>query len=87
MLGRIQAKWPGQVQLLRPVDYFCDTECPTVKDGVWLYRDGNHFTVAGSQYMVQRADGPISAFLASTLMLAKGNDPMTGRHAANPATP
>jgi peptidoglycan/LPS O-acetylase OafA/YrhL len=70
MLARIQAKWPDRIELLRPVDYFCDAECPTVKDGIWLYRDGNHFTVAGSNYMVRRAEVPISEFLVNTLSRA-----------------
>jgi peptidoglycan/LPS O-acetylase OafA/YrhL len=55
MLARIQAKWPDQVKLLRPVDYFCDSECPVVSDGIWLYFDRTHFSVAGSRYMVTRA--------------------------------
>jgi SGNH domain (fused to AT3 domains) len=55
MLSRIQARWPSQVELLRPVDHFCDTQCPVVKDGVWLYYDRIHLTVAGSRYMVTRA--------------------------------
>jgi hypothetical protein len=67
MLARIQAKWPDRIDLLRPVDYFCDAECPTVKDSLWLYRDGNHFTIAGSNYMVQMAQAPISKFLTNTL--------------------
>jgi peptidoglycan/LPS O-acetylase OafA/YrhL len=83
MLARIQAKWPDQVQLIRPVDYFCGTECPTVKDGVWLYRDGDHFTVAGSDYMVERAERPISQFLTNTLTLAENNDPIPRQRAAN----
>lgn len=66
MLARVQAKWPDRIELLRPVDYFCDDECPTVKDGLWLYRDGSHFTVAGSNYMVARAAAPIGKFLFKT---------------------
>jgi hypothetical protein len=67
MLARIQAKWPDRIKLLRPVEYFCDTECPTVKDGIWLYSYSNHFTVAGSNYMVRRAEVPIGEFLVNTL--------------------
>jgi hypothetical protein len=66
MLARIQARWPDRIELLRPVDYFCDSECPTVDHGIWLYRDSNHFTVAGSRYMVERAQQPIRRFLADT---------------------
>jgi hypothetical protein len=63
MLSRIQAKWPNQVELLRPVDYFCDKECPVVDNGLWLYFDLTHFSVAGSKYMVSRAAGEFRKFL------------------------
>jgi hypothetical protein len=63
MLSRIQARWPSQVELLRPVDHFCDTQCPVVKDGVWLYFDRIHLTVAGSRYMVDRASDAFRKFL------------------------
>jgi peptidoglycan/LPS O-acetylase OafA/YrhL len=63
MLSRIQAKWPDKVQLLRPVDYFCDKNCPVVKDGVWFYFDNVHFTVAGSSYMVARSADVFRNFL------------------------
>jgi hypothetical protein len=66
MLARIQAKWPDRIGLLRPIDYLCNMECLTVKDGIWLYRDSNHFTVAGSNYMVQLAEKPIVEFLFNT---------------------
>jgi hypothetical protein len=66
MLARVQAKWPDRIRLLRPIDYLCDMECPTVKGGIWLYRDSNHFTVAGSNYMVQLAEKPIVEFLVDT---------------------
>jgi hypothetical protein len=63
MLSRIQAKWPDKVELLRPADYLCDEECPVVKDGVWLYFDYAHFSVAGSRYMVTRAAEVFRKFL------------------------
>jgi hypothetical protein len=63
MLSRIKAKWPDKVELLRPVDYFCDRECPSVRDGVWLYFDYAHFTVEGSKYIVGRAAGAFRKFL------------------------
>jgi peptidoglycan/LPS O-acetylase OafA/YrhL len=66
MLARIQAEWPDRIELLRPVDYFCDDECPVVSDGIWLYYDLTHFTVAGSHYMVKRAEIPFTRFLEST---------------------
>jgi peptidoglycan/LPS O-acetylase OafA/YrhL len=63
MLSRIQAKWPDNVELLRPVDYFCDEQCPVVDDGVWLYFDLTHFSVAGSKYMLARSAEVFSHFL------------------------
>jgi peptidoglycan/LPS O-acetylase OafA/YrhL len=63
MLSRIQAKWPDRIELIRPVDYFCDSSCPVVKDGIWLYFERTHFSVAGSQYMVARADDVFRKFI------------------------
>ena len=64
MLSRIQAKWPDKIELLRPVDYFCDSECPVVRDGVWLYFDRTHLTLAGTQYMMARTGDVFRKFLA-----------------------
>ena len=64
MLSRIQARWPDKVELMRPVDYFCEEKCPVVKNGVWFYFDNAHFTVAGSNYMVTRAADVFRNFLA-----------------------
>jgi hypothetical protein len=50
---------------LRPEDYFCDTRCPVDKDGIWLYFDSSHFTVAGSIYMVSRAAPLFRKFLSA----------------------
>jgi hypothetical protein len=63
MLSRIQAKWPDKVELLRPADYFCDKDCPVIEGGVWLYFDYAHFSVAGSRYMVTRAEEAFRKFL------------------------
>ncbi len=65
MLSRIQAMWPDKVELLRPEQYFCDRDCPVVKDGVWLYFDNVHFSVAGSKYMVSRAAHVFQNFLST----------------------
>ncbi len=62
-LRDIQSRSKGSVTLFRPVDYFCDDECPTMKDGLWLYFDGTHFSVAGSRYMVSRAEPALVRFL------------------------
>ena len=63
MLASVQAKWPDQVELLRPIDYFCDAECPVVKDGVWLYSNRIHLTLAGSTYMITRSADVFRKFL------------------------
>jgi peptidoglycan/LPS O-acetylase OafA/YrhL len=63
ILERIEAKWPDKVKLLRPVDYFCDSECKTMDAGNWLYFDRTHFSVAGSYYMVRRIEAPLTSFL------------------------
>jgi hypothetical protein len=65
MLEQIRAKWPDNISLMRPVDYLCASECPTMDKGLWLYFDGTHFSVAGSQFMVQRAEKPLEQFLSS----------------------
>lgn len=67
MLSSLQAKWPDKVKLLRPADYICGETCPIVSDGVWLYFDNNHFTVAGSYYLGSHAEAPLFSFLQSTL--------------------
>jgi peptidoglycan/LPS O-acetylase OafA/YrhL len=63
MLERVRAKWPEQVRLLLPVDYLCDAQCPVVKDGAWLYIDGGHLSVAGAQYLEQRAEPALIDFV------------------------
>jgi peptidoglycan/LPS O-acetylase OafA/YrhL len=53
-----------KVTLLRPSEVYCDQDCPVVEDGVWLFQDAGHFTVAGAQRMGQRAAPIFAAFLA-----------------------
>jgi hypothetical protein len=36
-----------------------------VKDGIWLYDDDVHFSVAGSRYMVERSKDVFRTFLAN----------------------
>ncbi|UFZ06514.1 acyltransferase [Bradyrhizobium ontarionense] len=51
--------------LLRPAELYCDEDCPVVRgDGVWLFLDPGHFTVAGARLMGQRAAAMISQFLS-----------------------
>ncbi len=63
VLSNVQARWPDKVELLRPIDYFCDAECPVVKDGIWLYSSRIHLTLAGSTYMVTRSADVFRRFL------------------------
>jgi len=63
MLARVQAKWPDKVSLIRVVDYFCDSECPVVKDDLWLYSNREHLNMAGSQYMISRSEDAFRRFL------------------------
>jgi len=65
MLRSVQQKWPDRVRLLFPADVYCkDDQCPAVRDdGIWLYHDPAHFTVAGSLYMGGRARAVFADFL------------------------
>jgi SGNH domain (fused to AT3 domains) len=62
-LARVQAKWPDKVTLLRVVDYYCDSDCPVVKDDLWLYSNRDHLNKAGSQYMISRSEDVFRRFL------------------------
>ncbi|MGJ5176985.1 acyltransferase family protein [Bradyrhizobium oligotrophicum] len=53
-----------RVTLLRPTEVYCDQDCPVVQDGVWLFQDAGHFTVAGAQRMGERAAPIFASFLA-----------------------
>jgi peptidoglycan/LPS O-acetylase OafA/YrhL len=63
VLEGVGAKWPDKVKVLRPVDYFCDSECPVVRDGIWLYTSRIHLSVAGSDYMVSQSARVFRKFL------------------------
>lgn len=63
MLSNVQKAFPDQVRLLLPVDVWCGIDCPASVDGMPLYFDENHFNVAGSKYMVERAGKLITDFL------------------------
>jgi peptidoglycan/LPS O-acetylase OafA/YrhL len=63
----LQAALPaqGNVTLLRPSRIYCAQDCPVVRDdGVWLFLDAGHFTVAGAQHMGERAADIIDRFLS-----------------------
>jgi peptidoglycan/LPS O-acetylase OafA/YrhL len=63
MLREIQHKRPDQVSLLIPVETFCDAECPVWLNGLPLYQDASHFTVAGATYFGERAKPSLTRFL------------------------
>jgi peptidoglycan/LPS O-acetylase OafA/YrhL len=63
----LQAALParGNVSLLRPSRIYCEQDCPVVRDdGVWLFLDPGHFTVAGARHMGERAADIIDRFLS-----------------------
>jgi peptidoglycan/LPS O-acetylase OafA/YrhL len=65
--GALQAALAGQdnVTLLQPSRIYCEQDCPVLRDdGVWLFLDPGHFTVAGAQRMGQRAAGLFDRFLS-----------------------
>jgi peptidoglycan/LPS O-acetylase OafA/YrhL len=64
ILDGLSARWPDRVTVLRPVDYFCGGECPVVMNGLWLYNNRNHLSLAGADYMVSRSGGAFREFLA-----------------------
>jgi hypothetical protein len=65
VLARIEARWPDKVTLLRVVDYFCESECPVVKDGLWLYAERIHLNMAGSEYLASRSENVFRQFLTA----------------------
>ena len=66
ILAGIRDSWPDRVALLRPVDYFCDAECPVTRDGLWLYTSRIHLSLAGSDYMVSRSKDALLRFFRNT---------------------
>ena len=63
VLARIQARWPNKITLLRVIDFFCDGDCPVVKDNLWLYSNRDHLNMAGSKYMIARSEDVFRRFL------------------------
>jgi hypothetical protein len=63
ILAEIQAQWPAAVALIRPIDYFCEADCPVVKDGLWLYSLSIHLSVAGADHMIGRSAPVFRDFL------------------------
>src|SRR5258705_8603390 len=56
MLTGLQQRYPTQVRILFPDRYLCDADCPTTEDGLWLYWDVDHLTVAGARRVGRRHD-------------------------------
>jgi hypothetical protein len=63
LLAGFAAKWPDNVTVLRPMDYFCDSECPVVKNGIWLFNEPIHLSIAGVDLLMSRGDGAFRKFL------------------------
>jgi hypothetical protein len=64
-LANVQAKWPEKVSLIRVIDYFCDSDCPIVKDDLWLYSNRDHLNMAGSRYIIGRSEDVFRRFLTA----------------------
>jgi peptidoglycan/LPS O-acetylase OafA/YrhL len=62
----------ANVALLRPSEVYCDSDCPVVSDGLWLFQDAGHFTVAGAQRMGERARSIIDRFLSDAEQATRG---------------
>jgi peptidoglycan/LPS O-acetylase OafA/YrhL len=63
MLATVQAEYPDVISLVRPVAYVCEATCPLTRDGISLYQDAGHLTVAGSLYFGDRAGDRIANLL------------------------
>jgi hypothetical protein len=63
ILAEMQAKWPSAVSMFRPIDYFCEADCPVVKDGLWLYNNTIHLSLAGANLMMTRSEPVFRNFL------------------------
>jgi SGNH domain (fused to AT3 domains) len=63
LLTRVAARWPHKVTLLRMIDYFCDSECPVVENGIWLFNEPHHLSIAGINRMASRSEGAFRKFL------------------------
>jgi peptidoglycan/LPS O-acetylase OafA/YrhL len=66
ILDGLSARWPDKVTVMRPVDYFCDSECPVVMDGLWLYNNRSHLSLAGADYMIGRSGSVFRQFIAES---------------------
>ncbi|WP_375304415.1 acyltransferase family protein [Bradyrhizobium sp. A11] len=64
MLEELRSRYPDQVSVLHPDQYLCrEAECPTTVDGLWLYWDVDHLTVAGAQLVGEGAANQLLEFI------------------------
>ncbi|MCP4619627.1 MAG: acyltransferase [Bradyrhizobium sp.] len=63
VLASVAAKWPDRVSVLRPMDYFCDSDCPVVANGIWLFNQPIHLSIAGVDRLMRRSEGEFLEFL------------------------
>jgi SGNH domain-containing protein len=63
VLASVAAKWPDRVSVLRPMDYFCDSDCPVVMDGILLFNQPIHLSIAGVDRLMRRGEEGFLEFL------------------------
>ncbi|MFB6446429.1 acyltransferase family protein [Bradyrhizobium tunisiense] len=64
MLEDIRSRYADQLFVLYPERYLCgEAECPTSVDGLWLYWDVNHLTVAGARRVGEGASDQLLEFI------------------------
>ena len=66
MLRRVAMKWPDNISLMLPVDFFCTDTCPVSSNGVSRYFDGGHLSVLGAREIGARADAVFRKLLGTT---------------------
>jgi hypothetical protein len=64
MLLTVQHAHADHVTLLFPEDYLCDDICHAAVDGVQLYFDNTHLTVAGAAFIGAKASALIGRFIS-----------------------
>jgi len=63
VLARVAARWPDKVTQLRMIDYFCDSECPVAVNGIWLFNEPHHLSIAGIDRLMSRSEAVFRKFL------------------------
>jgi peptidoglycan/LPS O-acetylase OafA/YrhL len=73
MLRAVQRSHSQNVTLLLPEDYICaDGRCIAASNGLLLYQDNAHFTVAGADYMGARANNLLRKFVQGYIAALPG---------------